>query len=214
MICCTAFAFANEKPKFDKNEENEYSAYFKLCNEEQKLGCEGNEERGLFCRGACSDDDCDDEHCDEIMGSYESWDRYKSNFGLETVYLRFPQDPTIIHTTTSLNAFAYDRGILYSFIGYFPPIGNIITNVWFDEILMSLSQYPYSILGSSVSQDSSGYWFMDYVFCDNVQNLVTKARAIVTPYNGYTLQCVKPSGAKDSFDYFVDHFRIKCECDY
>lgn len=217
MICCAAFAFANEKPKFEENEETESSRYFKLSNEEseeQKPGFEEGDETELSFKGLCYDDECDDGRCDEVTGSFGSWDKYKSNFGLEKVFLRFPQDPTITQTSTLLNAYAYDRGVLYSFTGYFPPIGNIMPSVWFDEIIMNLSVYPFSILGSSVSQDADGYWYMDYAFFDNSQNLVTKARAVATPFNGYTLQCVKKSGAKDFFDYFVDHFRIKCECDH
>lgn len=144
--------------------------------------------------------------------SYSQWTRYKSNFGMEKIFVRFPQKPAISQSCSLMNAYAYDHAVMYSFAGYFPPVGNIDPQVWFDEILYNVSGYPYSLISHSIFQISNGDWVMDYVVHDYVQNLVVKARAIITPFNGYILQCVKPNGVRDYFNYFLDNFWIKCEC--
>ncbi|MCC5831509.1 MAG: hypothetical protein JJU12_00495 [Chlamydiales bacterium] len=144
--------------------------------------------------------------------SYNSWKRYKSNFGMEKIFVRFPQNPAITQSSTLMTAYAYDHAVMYSFAGYFPPMGNIDPLDWFDEILYSVSGYPYNLVSHCIFQVTNGDWILDYVLHDYVQNLIVKARAVVTPFNGYVLQCVKPNGARDYFNYFLDNFWIQCEC--
>lgn len=141
-----------------------------------------------------------------------SWTRYKVNFGMEKIFLRFPHKPSVSQTGSVINAYAFDCGIGYSFTGYFPPLGNISPLAWFDEILYTISEYPLNCINHIVYQASSGEWILDYVAHDYVQNLIIKTRAVVTPFNAYTIQCVKPNGIRDDFDYFVDSFWIQCEC--
>jgi len=159
--------------------------------------------------------------CDDIKEgdrpspfSFSRWGRYKSNFGMEKVFVRFPQKPAISQSNTLLTAYAYDYAVMYSFAGYYPPLGNIYPFAWYDEILYSLSNYPYALISHVTFQVPNGDWVMDYVAQDYVQNLIIKARAIVTPFNGYILQCVKPNGIRDYFDYFLDNFWIRCDCDH
>ncbi len=145
--------------------------------------------------------------------SFGQWGRYKANFGLEKLFLRFPAKPTITQSNSLLTAYAYDYAVMYSFNGYFPPVGNIDPIVWFDQILYNydVTRYPYNLISHEIFQADNGDWIMDYVVHDYGQGFIIKARAVVTPYNGYTLQCVKPIGAKDFFDYFLENLFLKCE---
>ncbi len=146
------------------------------------------------------------------QANYCRWKRYKTNFGMEKLFMRFPQQPAISQSHSLLTAYAYDYAVMYSFAGYYPPLGHIDPIAWFDEILFNVSDHPYNLISHTIFQASNGNWMMDYVAHDYLQNLVLKARAIITPFNGYILQCVKPNGSKDYFDYFLDNFWIKCEC--
>ena len=151
----------------------------------------------------------DDDQSEEL--SYSHWTRYRANFGMEKVFARFPQEPAVSQSSTLLTAYAYDHAVLYSVAGYFPPIGNIDTSRWFDEILCASQNYPHQLINHVIYQASSGVWVMDYQIHDYSQNLVIKSRAIATPFNGYILQCVKPNGTKDYFEYFLEHLWIKYE---
>ena len=143
--------------------------------------------------------------------SYISWPRYKANFGIEKVFVRFPFRPIIAQSNALLTAHVWDFNTMYSLTGYFPPIGSISPAMWFDEILFSVDNYPFKLISHVVFQAYNGDWLMDYVAHDYVQNTIIKARAVVTPFNGYILQCVKPNGERDYFDYFLDNFFIRCE---
>jgi hypothetical protein len=229
LICYTAFAFADEPPVFEETDENvRFSFYATFAAEEpifedddEKDACteceelkqekEGNE-KSLLLRAQRNWPSVDEGEENPPEASYVRWPRFKANFGLEKLFIRFPQKPTISQSSTLLTAYAYDYGILYSVTGYFPPIGNINPVIWFDEMLYAVDHYPFNLISHVVFQASNGDWILDYVAQDYVQNLILKARVIVTPFNGYTLQCMKPNGARDYFDYFIDNFYIKCEC--
>lgn len=234
LICCTPFVFAedDDSPVFEETDEQiTISASYSGFTAEEPIFEEDNEQK----RQACGKEGCDEDHaktlfntqtqllrthknrpyCDpkQRRSSYVSWQRYKANFGMEKVFVRFPQKPAISQSHTLLTAYAYDYGVLYSLAGYFPPVGNINSILWFDEILNSVNNYPYALISHCIFQASNGDWVMDYVAHDFVQNLILKGRAIVTLFNGYTLQCVKPNGTRDYFDYFIDNFSLRYQCD-
>jgi len=140
------------------------------------------------------------------------WSRYKANFGMEKISVRFPCSPTISQGPTQLTASAYDYQILYNFIGYFPPIGNVAPRPYFDRILFDMSQPPIALLSYTTYQTESGDWVLDYVAHDTFKNFIIKTRCVVTPFNAYTLQVVIPNGLRDHFEYFLESFRIHCEC--
>lgn len=189
------FAIEEEADEEELNESSPYLPHLPLPSRQPLFEEEGQDET-------------------QLSFSYSRWSRYKTNFGMEKLYIRFPHSPAITQSNTLLTAYAYDHAVMYSMAGYYPPVGNIDPNVWFDEILYSLNTYPYSLISHTFFQVSNGDWVMDYVAHDYAQNLLIKSRAIVTPFNGYILQCVKPNGVKDHFPYFLDHFWIKCECDH
>lgn len=228
-LCFATCAFADEKPPvFEETDENcRFYATTPFAAEDPVFGEDeitdnGDEddqddiaeteedidETALFT--GCNKDPQED---NKYQASYSRWQRYNSNFGMEKIFIRFPQKPAISQNTSLLTAYAYDYSVMYSFAGYFPPVGNIDPCLWFDEFLYNNSAYPYNLVSHSIFQHACGDWIMDYVTHDYVQNLVIKGRAIVTPFNAYILQCVKPNGAKDYFSYFLDNFWIKCECD-
>lgn len=140
------------------------------------------------------------------------WHRFKANFGMEKVYLRFPHAPTEGRSNTLLIAYAYESNVMYSFSGYYPPMGNINPHALFDRTLLEVSSPPLLLIDHTVYQMSSGDWVLDYVTHDTYKNVRVKSRTIVTPFNAYTLQCVLPHGAYDNYDYFLDSFSISCEC--
>lgn len=199
LVCCMACIYADDTPVFEEVDEPE-SHFSANVNLPWDFLAEDEEVKP------------DDHTPNACPLSYSSWRSYKSNFGMEKIFIRFPQTPAVSQSYSLLTAYAYDFAVLYSFAGYYPPVGNIDPLAWFDEILYSLSEYPYHMVSHAIFQLSNGDWVMDYSAHDYVQNFVLKARAIVTPFNGYTLQCLKPNGASDYFDYFLDHFWIKCEC--
>jgi hypothetical protein len=192
--------FAAEEPIFEEDDEKN------ACSGcENGEGCNhqiNNPEAGLFFK----------EKEDQLQASYVSWRRYKANFGMEKLFVRFPQKPAATQSGTYLTAYAYDYGVMYSVTGYFPPVGNIHPTAWFDEILFLHDHYPFNLVSHVIFQVSNGDWILDYTAHDYVKNLIIKGRSIVTPFNGYTLQCVKPNGMRDYFDYFLDSFYLRCGC--
>ena len=234
LVCCATFAFANEDhPIFQETDEDARVGTYRTFAAEEPTFEEDDDLE------ACNECDGCDEHdqtpaCDAktllnypLMnrsvrgkngnaihrhGSYVSWKRFKTNFGMEKLFICFPQKPAVSQSNTLLTAYAYDHAILYSLTGYFPPCGNICSGGWFNDVLSTLDQYPFSLISKVIFQASNGDWLMDYTTHDYVQNLIIKGRAIVTPFNAYTLQCVKPNGSRDHFDYFIDNYSIKCDC--
>jgi len=222
LICWTTFVFADNAPIFEETEEKVQrgASYATFAPEEpifeeddEKEACKGCEEghKELLFRAEMASNVCEGDE-EQLQASYVSWRRFKANFGMEKLYVRFPQKPTVAQSNAFLTAYAWDYGNMYSLTGYFPPIGNIHPIAWFDEILYTLDRYPYTLHSHVIFQASNGDWIMDYVAHDYIQNTILKARSIATPFNGYTLQVVKPNGARDYFDYFLDNFYIKCEC--
>jgi hypothetical protein len=222
LVCCTAFAFANDEPVFEETDENvcrcAYSTFAPeepIFEEDDEKSTATNCDKGanvLFMPTQKERLNLGGGEENQLHASYISWRRFKANFGMEKLFVRFPQTPTISQSNTLLTAYAYDYGVLYSLTGYYPPMGNINPIIWFDEVLYAVDHYPFSLISHTAFQVSNGDWVLDYVSHDYVQNLILKARAIVTPFNGYTLQCVKPNGSRDHFDYFIDNFWIKCDC--
>lgn len=228
LICCTACAFAAGEPIFEETTENgPVCVYSPFAAEEPIFEEDGDysPEEGNGC------DECDDPNHDRLlnalrdqpefderetddaasfMASCSEWRRFKATFGPEKLFVRFPQPPAVSQSNTLLTAYAYDCAVLYSLSGYFPPKGNFDPIAWFNEILVSLGNYPFTPLSHVIFQDASGIWIMDYVAHDYVQNLIIKGRAMVTPFNGYTIQCIKPNGMRDHFEYFLDNIWIKC----
>jgi len=232
LICCAAFAFANDEPIFEETDEKVQTGAYATFSAEEPIFEEEEDEEGCNTCGKCGNPKHSNEQDEDarflriekdkpqfeegeenpLSASYTNWTRYKSNFGMEKLFIRFPQKPAVSQSNALLTAYAYDYGVLYSLTGYFPPVGSINPVLWFDEILYSVDHYPYSLVSHAIYQVSNGDWVMDYVTHDYVQNLIVKAKAIVTPFNGYTVQCVKPNGSRDYFDYFLDNFYIRCEC--
>jgi hypothetical protein len=229
LICITSFAYAEGEPVFEEtNEEVSICAYAPFSLGEpifeedgtaivlEKEICECDDpdhvhQRLWLAQRASPSCEIEPEQNSSFYASYVSWRRYKANFGAEKVFLRFPQPPAISQSNSLLTAFAYEGAALYSLNGYFPPLGHIDPIRWFDEILFSVNNYPFALMSHVIFQDAAGNWIMDYLAQDFVQNLIIKGRALVTPFNGYTLQCVKPNGMRDYFEYFLDNFWIKCD---
>lgn len=238
LACCATFAFADEGPVFEESDEAvKAQSYTSFCPDTPIFG----DDIGDCDDGRCPAREINDLEevtpIDQMVStflqiqadkpkfeeteqdhkkfrlSFGSWPRYKANFGMEKLFVRFPQKPAISQSSSLFTAYAYDQAVLYSITGFFPPVGNIYPNSWFDELLRAVDCYPYALITRSVYQVENGDWILDYVTHDYVQNLVIKGRAIVTPFNAYTLQCVKPNGVRDYFEYFIDNFMIKCECD-
>lgn len=214
LLSCAAFACAHEKLTPEETDDQvslcaypPFAAKETFCQNDQRKGCE----------------DCDDpEHNflqfgkrskDDFSAHYIDWKRYKAQFGLETTFIRFPYSPAVSQSNSLLTAYAYDHAVLYTFNGYLPPLAHIDPEKWFEEIILSFNHYPVSPLHHLICQAPNGDWIMDYVAHDQLQNLIIKGRAIVTHHNGYTLQCIKPNGIQDHFDYFLDYFSIKIKDD-
>jgi hypothetical protein len=220
LVCCTVLAYANDIPDIEECDETEYDTTVKLNTysdfaiddpilEENEESCKECEKYGgAFQWDASSPFSREHPH----DASYSHWPRFKINFGLEKVFVRFPQKPAVARTNILLTAYAYDYTIQYSATGYSPPIGNIYAPTWFEEVLNISNRCPYSLVGYTTFQTANGDWVMDYTVHDEFQNLTIKARAIVTPYNAYTFQCIKPAGVRDHFDYFLDNLWIQCDC--
>lgn len=214
--------FAADEPIFEDDDDDDDGRPRNACKDcgDRNHSKEGDENPMLplmlpyMHKGTHRDSPCYDEgEENQLQASYVSWKRYRTNFGMEKLFIRFPQKPAVSQSNILLTAYAYDYGVLYSLSGYFPPVSHINPSIWFDEVLCVLDHHPYTLISHAIFQVSNGDWVMDYVSHDYVQNLIIKARAILTPFNGYTLQCVKPNGSRDYFDYFLDNFYIRCECD-
>lgn len=143
---------------------------------------------------------------------WSRWTRYKVEFKPEIIYIRFPTKPVVknIPKDSISNVYAFDNAVMYSFVGYNPPCSQIALNpkMWFDQILHSVSQGPYTLISQSLNILEGT---LEYETYDVDQNMVLKGKAIVTPCNGYILQCMAPVGIKDEFVHFVKNFAIKCE---
>ncbi len=230
LVCCTAFAYADDSaPIFeDAPEDVKFAKFAPFTVAEDPVFEQVDEDE----TGQCKDGECTrptpkpkedntllpyayrffpGQSGDQSRVSYVQWPRFKTHFGMEKIFVRFPQRPAISQSNTLLTAYAYDVGVMYSVSGYFPPIGSINAGVWFDEILFNLDRYPCTLSNHSIFQDSSGVWILDYVAHDYIKDLVIKARAVVTPFNAYTLQCIKPNGSRDYFSYFVENIFIRLD---
>ena len=226
LVCCTAFVYANDDSFFEESDENvtfsvsvPFAAeepIFTEDNDDENLPqacehCEPDEEARFFLQAQTKRSACTPQSWNRSHSSYVSWSRYKANFGMEKVFIRFPQKPAISQSSTLLTAYAYDTAVLYSLAGYYPPLGNIDSAVWFNGVLRTVDHYPFTLISHVVFQAANGDWVMDYVTHDYIQNLIIKARAVVTQFNAYTLQCVKPNGMRDYFDYFLDNILLQRE---
>jgi hypothetical protein len=230
LVVCSTCIFAESAPVFEETDEQaEFYAYGTFTSEEpifeedletrtgQGTANESESAKNLLrSKNPLSTkrkNTCNVREYPLKQANYVNWRRYKANFGIEKVFARFPHSPTITQTSTLLTAYAYDNIISYSLNGYYPPVSHIDALLWFDEVLCSVDHYPFNLLSNSIFQASNGDWVLDYVAHDYIQNLIVKARAIVTPFNAYTIQCVKPNGARDHFDYFLESFWIRCDCE-
>lgn len=137
-----------------------------------------------------------------------SWKKYRVNFGMEKIYLRFPNTPTISQDSSSICATAAERSTVYKFVGYFPPIGNIDPMFFFDRELGLFSNYPFVISWQKTYRTSYGDWVLDFEVQDTYAHVVIKHRSIVTPFNAYTMQAISTYGAYEQSDYFFESFRI------
>ncbi len=228
LICCTAFVYASDDSFFEETDENvtfctsiPFAAEEPIFTEDDDdedspqacEHCEPEEEARSLFQTRANPSACIPKSWNRSHSSYVSWSRYRANFGMEKVFIRFPQKPAISQNSTLLTAYAYDNAVLYSLAGYYPPLGNIDPAAWFNTVLRTVDHYPFTLISHVVFQAANGDWVMDYVTHDYIQNLIVKARAVVTHFNAYTLQCVKPNGVRDYFDYFLDNILLKRECD-
>lgn len=140
-----------------------------------------------------------------------SWSRYRINFGMEKIHIRFPNRPYVTQENGLMIGSSTDKQVLYKFVGYYPPMGNIDPHTFFKRELNLVSVPPYLLLGQGTYQLPNGDWVLDYVAHDTLSNLIIKHRSIITPFNAYTLRAIFPNGLTDRFDYFLESFRIQCE---
>ena len=153
-------------------------------------------------------------HADVIKCGSGLWVKHKQNFGMEKVSLSFPTRPLVTQNPTMTTATAWDNATCYTFTGYFPPIGNIHVAAMFEEMLNTVSQYPFSIYQHTTYQNTCGNWVLEYVAQDTYRNVTIYSFTVVTPFNAYTLQCIQPFGAKERYLFFRDSLQIYCECGY
>lgn len=215
LMCCTSFACAQGEPIFKESQDSIKPGAYRA------FSCPEGREGDLSSLSGEEENEQTQEqvlpraHAHRSGGlfnsslSYSRWSLYKADYGVEHIHVRFPQDPTIVRTSTMVSAYAYDGLISYHMNGYFPPTPNIIPSLWFDEILYGNNCYPFVVKAYKTFQADIGVYILDYVAHDIFQNNIIKGRAIATPFNGYILQCVKPNGFNDHFDYFVDNFSIR-----
>ncbi len=138
-----------------------------------------------------------------------SWRKLRIDFGFEKIGIRFPSEPLATQERGVFIASAFDQQVLYKFIGYFPPIGNIDPHAFFQREVEILTHAPYILIGQVAYQTPSFDWVLDTTAHDLSCNMIIKQRMIITPFNAYTLQAVFPYGlAGDQFDYFLQTFSI------
>lgn len=140
-----------------------------------------------------------------------SWSRYRINFGMEKIHVRFPDKPYVTQENGLLTGSATHHQVLYKFIGYFPAVGNIDPHQFFKRELDFVNTAPFLMLGHTVYEISNGDWVLDYMVHDTFANTIIKHRSVVTPFNAYTLRAIFPNGYNDHFDYFCESFRIQCD---
>lgn len=141
------------------------------------------------------------------------WSRASFNFGMEKVSLHFPSKPTISHDQFMKHATSYDTTGRYTFSGYFPPIGNINAYQFFNEKIAEVSVRPFELIHQNRYQNTAGDWCLEYSARDHLRKCSLHTFIVVTPFNGYILQCVTPHfGFAHQFEHFRDHFFITCEC--
>ncbi len=142
------------------------------------------------------------------------WVKHKQNFGMEKVSILFPNHPTMTHNITMTTATAWESYSCYTLTGYFPPVGNIDAQRLFQEMLGTMSHYPFSLSEHAIYENFCGNWVLEYTAQDSYRNLIIRSFTVVTPYNGYTLQCIQPFGTLERYSYFRDSFHILCGCGY
>ncbi|MCH9611505.1 MAG: hypothetical protein S4CHLAM81_09090 [Chlamydiales bacterium] len=142
------------------------------------------------------------------------WKQYKQNFGMEKVTLSFPHKPTMSYSETMTTALAWDGQVGYSFMGYYPAVGNIDVSAFFDEMLSSMNSHPFEVEASRIYENTVGNWVLEYISYDHYRNLTIRGFSVVTPFNAYTLHCIHPQGSRERYSYYRDSFRILCECGY
>lgn len=142
------------------------------------------------------------------------WSPFRQNFGMEKVSLSFPNQPAISKNGTQSTAISWKGQVCYTFTGYFPPVGNIDTPRFFDDILLWMQTYPFSLSEHRIYENSCGNWVLEYVAQDHFRHVIIRSFSVVTPFNAYTLQCIQPFGTREQYSYFRDSFRILCECEY
>lgn len=218
-LIASGFVYAGDTPIFEESDEEAcVSAYasFQGMHEEHEDSCPNEHlyPSQLYLHTAKDKPEFEqtEEDHQKFQLNTSVWRRFKANFGMEKIFVRFPSKPAASQSGTLFTAYAYDYAVMYSICGYYPPAGNINPSFWFDEVLYSMNTYPCALISSCIFQATNGDWILDYVAHDYMKDLLIKARAIVTPFNAYTIQCVKPNGSHDYFDYFLDNFWIKCEC--
>ena len=142
------------------------------------------------------------------------WVLHHRNFGMEKTTVSMPHTPVVTQNGLMSTATAWSGLSCYTFTGYYPPISNIDVRAFFDEILFSMSTYPYVLDQHRIYENTSGNWVLEYVARDVYSHLVIQSFSVVSPFNAYTLQCTHPYGISDNYTYFRDSFQIFCEYGY
>jgi hypothetical protein len=230
LICYVSFAFAEGEPTFEETNGKvsihtvpAYSLDGPIFEEDDESEAKVEDKKGC--------EECDDPKHGSVLClspqfhhhgeghenppevNYFGWKKYKVNFGAEKVFLSFPPYPIFCQSGNIFTASAYDGAVLYTFSGYFPSMGSMDPSIFFDEVRFAMNCSPYTLINQDYFQDIDGYWVLDYLAYDSLQNLKIKGRAVVTPFNAYLIRCIKPNGSIDDFSYFIDQFRIKRDFD-
>lgn len=210
LFFCTTTAYAANEPVFEETDgddhHNKTHTSFSFNADCDPWGAEDERHQSPPYAGV-------GEETWNVDYNGHGWKRYAATFGLEKVIARFPHRPSSTLEGPFLIASSSSGSVSYTFQGKCPPKGQIEPISCFTEICARYSEYPFSLFGHHIQETSDGNWTMDYVAHDCLNDMIHKGHTTVTPFNIYTIQCIKPSGSLDFFQYFVENFSIKCNCD-
>ena len=112
-----AMAFSNDPDFFDEEEDDVDQCE---CGEDQECVCGrcifNFDEENEFPEMEEEDEEEDSLNFSAFnKTNFVRWSKYKHNFGMEKVYLKFPNTPIETKTNEHLLVCAYDNGIQYTF---------------------------------------------------------------------------------------------------
>lgn len=208
LFFCTSIAYAASEPVFEETDGDDHhnkvhGSYFLNANYNRCMD-EDEDQYSLPYTGFGED---------KWNAGPNSWKRYAATFGVEKVIVRFPHPPNNSVEDPYFVASSSDGAVAYYFHGKCPPKPQVEPISWFTEKCVRYNEYPFSLYWHNIQENTNGNWTMDYIAHDFVNDMIYKGHATVTPFNVYSIECIKPSGSLDFFKDFLENFSIKCNCE-